>query len=164
MEQAPERVIARIEARIDKSTDCWTWTGPTVSGGYGRVTWSVAPGKLIWRSTHRVMYRHLVGDIPEGLDLDHLCRNRACCNPEHLEPVTRQVNLLRGDTIPARRAAVTECPAGHPYEGENLMIDTLGRRGCRECVRAKNRAYYHANKERRAQYNREWRARRSVER
>lgn len=141
--------------RTKEEDECWIFQGG-LAGGYGRVTWA-ENGRMRYGLAHRVMYTHELGPIPDGLDLDHLCRNRACCNPDHLEPVTRQTNLLRGETIPAARAQVTHCPAGHPYSGDNLFRDKKNRRACRECVRAKNREYYWKNKERRAEYNRAWR-------
>lgn len=169
--QVPERVIQRIFERIEKQPEggCWIWPGATASG-YGRVGWR-ENGEAKWAAVHRVVWQELRGDIPEGSDLDHLChrpeecrvakecQHRKCCNPDHLEPVTRQENLARGGTIPAANAAVTECPAGHLYSESNTFRDKEGRRYCRECVRAKNRAYYHRNKERRSEYNREWRQR-----
>lgn len=85
---------------------CWDWTGTKTDDGYGRVHTDAG-----MRVAHRVIYELLVGEIPEGHDLDHLCRNRACCNPQHLEPVTRRENLLRGDTIPAAHVAGRDC--GH---------------------------------------------------
>lgn len=96
---------SRLWRHLDRSGECWVWTG-ALNTGYGRV--HVGPGR---RSAygHRVLYEMLVGPVPEGLDLDHLCRNRACCNPDHLEPVTRQENLLRGDTLTAAHAADSDC-------------------------------------------------------
>lgn len=152
--EIPERVVERLKERISVDENgCWNWTG-ALQKGYGRITWS-ASGRKVFRSSHRTMYQALVGAIPDELDLDHLCRNRACCNPEHLEPVTRQTNLLRGDTIPAARAARTRCPNGHPYDEENTLTDKYGRRSCRTCTYERNRAYYWKNRERRNQYNRD---------
>jgi hypothetical protein len=74
----------------------------------------------------------IVGPIPEGQDLDHLCRNRACINPNHQQPVTRRVNLLRGETITAREASATHCPKGHPYDLLNTHF-YKGNRMCRKC-------------------------------
>jgi hypothetical protein len=86
-----ERVMARV--RVDES-GCWIFTGALSTSGYGRVGRGARAEGLA--QTHRVTYEHLVGPIPEGLDIDHLCRVRACCNPAHLEPVTRRENCLRG--------------------------------------------------------------------
>ncbi len=95
------RLFRRVE-RTDSG--CWLWTG-ALNGGYGRIHHS--PGRVLY--THRAAYELLVGPVPEGMDLDHLCRNRACCNPDHLEPVTRRENLLRGDTLTAAHAADRPC-------------------------------------------------------
>lgn len=126
-------VEERFWARVSKSgpmwngTPCWVWTGGKTHG-YGEFH---IGGKNF--HAHRLAYEMLVGPIPSGLDLDHLCRNRACVHPMHLEPVTRQVNLLRGEGLPAIRARVTHCPAGHPYDLINTYNRPNGTRGCRTC-------------------------------
>ncbi len=107
---------------------CWLWTTPRVADGYGE--FQVNRQKVL---AHRFSYTLLIGPIPEGLELDHLCRVRHCVRPSHLEPVTHRVNLLRGDTMPIRNAAKTHCPAGHEYSMENTYIRTDGRRYCRTC-------------------------------
>ena len=86
-------LLARFEAKVDKSRPdgCWQWTAATNGRGYGQI-W-IAPKYMV---AHRVAYKLFVGPVPEGLDLDHLCRNRGCVNPEHLEPVTRRENVRRG--------------------------------------------------------------------
>lgn len=84
--------------------DCWIWTGETVKGGYGRTT--VARRKTL---VHRAVYEALIGPIPEGLTLDHLCRNTACYNPAHLEPVTLRENILRSNGLTAQNARKTSC-------------------------------------------------------
>lgn len=115
--------------------DCWEWQGCTESvSGYGAFTPST--GNTV--KAHRYAYEEMVGPIPEGLHLDHLCRNRICVNPYHLEPVTCLVNVQRG----ARgRAAVTHCPSGHEYAGDNLRV-IRGRRYCIACTNARNAARY----------------------
>lgn len=122
---------------------CWLWTGYTNPGGYGQFKWGPMP-----RLTHRVAYEVLVGPIPAGLQLDHLCRNPACCNPAHLEPVTGRENVLRGDTIAARQSRRTHCPEGHPLAGDNLVAYELrrGQRKCKTCHRDRERARYQARK------------------
>ena len=88
---------------------------------------------------HRVVYEILVGPIPVGLELDHLCRNRACVNPDHLEPVTTRTNLLRGYSPWACRARQTHCKRGHEFTPENTYGTGDGRRYCRTCRRAHHR-------------------------
>lgn len=134
--QALSALPTRVAAKILPVDGCWVWTGARVSAGYG----SLGVGKKTV-SAHRFMYTALVGPIPEGLHLDHLCRNRACCNPEHLEPVTSRENTLRGETLAAACAAKTHCPKGHEYTPDNVL--RAGRkRICRECRYLRSRAKY----------------------
>lgn len=119
--------IAKIQARLVVQDDgCHVWPGAKTNG-YGVVGWQ---DRI--RRVHRLLYEHLVGPVPKGLDLDHLCRNRACANVGHLEPVTRSENLKRGNNW---QRAKTHCPEGHPLSGDNLDPYTLkeGRRRCRTC-------------------------------
>lgn len=123
--------IKRLRAPFDElhrvsESGCWEWIGTLSSAGYGRFEKDFA---------HRVSYRQHVGPIPVGLQLDHLCRNRKCVNPKHLEPVTGQVNTLRGETLPAINAAKTECIHGHPFDSANTGIRANGHRWCRACAR-----------------------------
>jgi hypothetical protein len=114
-------------------TPCVEWTGGRNSQGYGYVAFRMGPRKVQSKSVHRMAYELLVGPIPEGKQLDHLCRNRACVNPEHLEPVTCQVNLLRGATLAAKNAAKTHCHRGHLLIGGNLYVNPKGHRECKRC-------------------------------
>jgi hypothetical protein len=86
----------RFWPKVDKTETCWLWVGAIGTGGYGNFYISSVGRRIRSVRAHRWAYEHLVGSIPDGLDLDHLCRNRACVNPAHLEPVTRRVNLRRG--------------------------------------------------------------------
>ncbi|MFC9891476.1 HNH endonuclease signature motif containing protein [Streptomyces pilosus] len=120
-------------------TPCWHWTGSVNRGGYGRISVKLDDG--VWRpqSAHRAAYRIFIGPIPDGLELDHLCRVRKCCNPWHLEPVTKTVNVRRGlapVTSGSWLRARTHCPQGHPYDEENTAKRN-GRRHCRTCDRAR---------------------------
>lgn len=107
---------------------CWLWKRATNAYGYG-----VHREDGVLHLAHRRSYELLAGPIPEGLQLDHMCRVRACVNPDHLDAVTQRENLLRGQTVTARNAAVTHCPQGHAYVGDNVFRDSRGRRYCRAC-------------------------------
>lgn len=131
-------------AKVDKTSTstCWNWTAALKPGGYGH--FSTGPYRAQKAHlAHRFAYELLVGPVPEGLVLDHLCRNRACVNPAHLEPVTQRENLLRGRTFQASNAAKTHCPQGHPYDDVNTYL-YRGRRGCRACRRESDRRLYAA--------------------
>ena len=127
----------RIADKIDVA-DCWQWTGVTTRLGYGSVS---VDG--ITKSAHRVVYEALVGPVPPECGLDHLCRNRSCVNPDHLEPTTHRENVLRGEGIAAKNARKTHCIVGHPFTGDNLIIRGNGRQ-CRECGRKRSREYMRA--------------------
>lgn len=109
---------------------CWEWRGTRDKDGYG-----IMSIKRRNYRAHRWAYQSIRGEIPQGLVIDHLCRNRACCNPEHLEPVTVGENCRRGETVVARNLAKTECAKGHSFSGGNLYIDPRGFRGCKACRR-----------------------------
>ena len=111
---------------------CWQWTGQTDRGGYGKYVWQ--PDTYI---THRIAYQALVGDIPEHLEIDHLCRNRACCNPEHLEPVAHLENVRRGVNAweSGSRVLADVCKNGHERTEGNTYRRADGARVCRPCKR-----------------------------
>ena len=112
------------------TTGCWEWQGVRSRDGYGRSS----HGRTTVGYTHRIAYSKLVGPVPDGLELDHLCRNPPCGNPAHLEPVTHHVNLLRG-----MQAQQTHCVNGHPFDSENLVMrfrrSGAPYRQCKTCVR-----------------------------
>jgi hypothetical protein len=142
----PERIQAKI-AIVDDSP-CWIWTGSVLKVGYGNVGYK---GKV--RLAHRVVYELLVGPIPEGMTLDHLChtadascrggrtcRHRRCVNPAHLEVVTKRVNFLRGRSFAADYARQTHCSRGHEFD--KIKVDHKGR-ASRQCTICQNAAKAH---------------------
>lgn len=135
-----DRFIAKVEPL---QNGCWRWTAGHQVGGYG-VFWD--GGRL--NRAHRTAYELLIGDIPDWLVIDHLCRTPECVNPLHLEPVTTRENLLRGVGLTSRNAQATHCRQGHPFTPENTYArGTHGRwRGCRECHRLKRARQYRDKK------------------
>ena len=109
--------------------DCWVWVGEKATHHSGDHY-----GRWRGRRVHRVAYEMEHGPIPKGLVIDHLCRNRLCCNPAHLEAVSPGTNTLRGTSFSAANAAKTCCPRGHEYTPDNTYIGPLtGYRYCRTC-------------------------------
>ena len=122
-----ERFFAKV---TPGANGCWIWTGACVGNGYGH--FRVPPhGRREY--VHRIAYEMLIGDIPDGLELDHICRVRACVNPWHLEPVTHRENVLRGRAASAFNAVKTHCPQGHPYDDANTYRWRENKRRCRVC-------------------------------
>lgn len=125
--------MERLLARVEKVTEsgCWIYMGSLNKLGYGRMSIGSRTDGTQRKaaSVHRIAYELLRGPIPPGLDIDHLCRVRCCVNPDHLEPVSERVNIIRGQSPSAINAAKTECPrCGGPYRGRNR-----GGRVCPKC-------------------------------
>ena len=131
-----DRELARFIPKfiINETTGCWEWQA-SMNKGYGQFYRGGSRQDAILRGAHRVSYEHWIGPVPDGLDLDHLCRVRRCVNPDHLEPVTRRENLLRGPTIPAGNLSKLECAQGHAFDADNTYISPDGARVCRACHR-----------------------------
>lgn len=123
-----DRLVLGISYRGEAA--CWLWCAALTRDGYGRIRTN-RQDLLV----HRVVYELLVGPIPDGLELDHLCRNRACCNPAHLEPVTHAENKRRAAAAATPRS---HCPYGHALDEVNTYAQG-GRRRCRECQRRYDR-------------------------
>jgi len=132
-------VLARaLEKVIIDRNGCWLWTACTDDRDYA----------LLWvdgrsRRAHRVLYELLVGD--PGPELDHLCRVHSCVRPSHMEPVTHQENVRRGD-VPKINGGKTHCIRGHPFDEENTYITKAGKRSCRTCQRVRAREWFRTNK------------------
>jgi hypothetical protein len=129
-----ERYWPKVDVRF--TDECWPWLASLNDKGYGQIMVGGGHGRPI--HAHRIMYELIHGPIPDGLVIDHLCRNRWCQNPLHLEAVTNKENILRGNGWAGLHARKTHCPSGHAYEGENI-IWWKGQRKCRTCTRARER-------------------------
>lgn len=129
-DRLPKRFWAKVEP---VESGCWLWTASTFGGN--RYACFYDSGRRRNRAGHAVAYEALVGPVPEGRELDHLCSTPRCVNPEHLEAVTHTENVLRGQGPSAQFARATHCIHGHPFAGENLFIDKHGHRLCRTCRR-----------------------------
>lgn len=137
-----ERFWAKVNVVLER-TACWLWAGALTSAGYGN--FYEEPGR--WSLAHRVMYEAIVGPIAGNMTIDHLCRNRACVRPKHLQVVSFQENCQRRsdslyrereqpidpDILTAHNRDKTHCPAGHDYTATNTYRDRVGRRYCKRC-------------------------------
>ena len=114
--------------KFNEENTCWEWIGTLYNNGYGRISINNKSSYV-----HRLTYELYIGKIPTGKELDHLCRNRRCCNPEHLEAVTHRENIRRGKTG-KHNSEKTHCKRGHPYTKENTHIKPNGWRQCKLCT------------------------------
>jgi len=138
---------AGLSERIVVRDDCWIWTGATNWAGYGLINRGGNVG------VHRYVYEQVVGPIPKGQQIDHLCHDpetcdggiacphRACVNPEHLCTASGRDNTLRGNAPTAINARKTHCPKGHSYDEQNTFVNRAGERVCRTCRLAHERRY-----------------------
>lgn len=134
-----DRFLEKIAVQV---SGCWDWTGSISTNGYGFL-WD---GKNNVRA-HRFAYEYFTNFlIPINMEIDHLCRNHQCVNPDHLEVVSHRENVLRGinpTLLGNRRRSITHCLRGHLYVEESTYIDSGGYRACKICKRASNRQSYH---------------------
>lgn len=128
MLSADERFWVKVDAATGSLEECWEWRGALTQAGYGQGV-DHSTGRF-WLA-HRVAFEQLRGSIPDGLHIDHLCRNRLCVNPWHLEPVTNRENVRRGMSGELK----TECANGHPYTPANVYLHQGRHRQCRVCGR-----------------------------
>lgn len=152
------KVVAKFNAKVIRRDGCWGWNGSLSKTGYARIHLS-KNNKTFSVLAHRVSYEMSVGPIAEGLTIDHLCRNRSCTNPDHLEVVSQGENTRRGMS-PAMILATRECcNHGHEFTPENTKWKKDGEkryRSCLACDRERQRKFYHRNKERILSKNREF--------
>jgi len=127
----------RVHPVVDEATGCHNWPGSTQGKGYGKV---VREGRQ--QQAHRWYWIQRNGPIPAGMQLDHLCRNRLCCNPDHLEIVTNRENQLRGMAPNVVAHRENRCRRGHAMTAENTYRYADGHRTCRTCALAGAKRYY----------------------
>ena len=134
----PIPAAERFWPKVRKTDTCWLWEGAISPDGYG----SFYGGNRRNCKPHRFAYEEMVGPIPEGLVLDHLCRVRHCVNPAHLEPVTERENALRGVSPNVKAFLSGVCRRGHELTADNSIVKPNGARQCRTCVKARANERY----------------------
>lgn len=156
--------LDRLMSHTKIEGDCLIWVGGLDKDGYG-ITWLAG----ITRRAHRAFYELVIGEIPEGMGLDHLCRNRACVKPIHLDPVPTRINILRGLGFARINHEKTHCAKGHLLSGVNLHTGKpnkhhpRGQRYCRDCLNKKSKHYRKLNLEKVRKYDREWKQNKRLE-
>lgn len=128
--------LDRFINRFKATDSCWLWMKTKFTSGYGRFKANGKDGVA-----HRFSYINFKGPILPGLELDHLCRNRACVNPAHLEPVTHRENEIRGNTVISANFYKTHCVNGHELKGVNVFIRSNGNRRCQRCEYDRQKIY-----------------------
>lgn len=137
MKRATRPPAERFWVKVEKTETCWVWTGAKSNTGYGSFFLRKVNGVTRNTHAHRWAYQALVGPIPDGMQIDHLCRNRACVRPDHLEAVTPRVNMLRGIAPAAVVQRTNRCLRDHEYTPENTYWrpDGTNKRQCRQCIK-----------------------------
>ena len=139
--------IDRFMSHVEKTETCWTWTGSRRRDGYGQFVLGRRPdGRVHSVPAHRWLYVYCNGPVPHGLEIDHLCRNRSCVSPEHLEAVTARENVRRGQSPAADNARRTHCVRGHEFTPDNTLRRTTGGRTCRTCNRERCKSFYYGRR------------------
>ena len=139
-ERTPQRAALDRALALTKKSESgrWLFTGSLDKDGYGLMGVTGVGTQRV----HRLAYEVLAGPIPEGMEIDHLCRVRNCMNPVHLEAVTRRVNSLRSESFAAINARKTHCIHGHEFTPENTYYRTPTHRQCRQCGREASTRYF----------------------
>jgi hypothetical protein len=136
-----ERTTARFWSKVEKTSACWHWHGTRLANGYGQFRLGGPDHRRV--PPHRLAYELLVGPVPDGLVLDHLCRIPLCVNPMHLEPVTQRENMRRARAVSPKMQRRAACVHGHSFfDPENVYVTPDGRRQCRACHYRRQRRRY----------------------